>query len=82
MKVRASTIPWGLQALTSTLWIEERDKPVWHRVVTRVDSLEYRAVCGWELSAREGRIWAQKPLEAGPQPADRCRACVGAEPAD
>lgn len=65
--------------MTSTLWIEERDKPVWHRVVTRVGSLQYKAVCGWDLSAREGRIWSQKPNESGPERADRCHACIGAD---
>lgn len=61
--------------MTSTLWIEERDKPVWHRVVTRVHALQYRAACGWDLSAREGRIWSQKPGESGPEPAQRCHSC-------
>ena len=61
--------------MASKLWIEERDKPVWHRVVTRVASLDYRAACGWELSAREGRVWPQKTSDLGPVPETRCHSC-------
>jgi hypothetical protein len=75
--VRASFMLVEFPALTSTLWIEERDKPVWHRVATRVRALEYRAACGWELSAREGRIWSQKPHDVGPKVEDRCHTCIG-----
>jgi hypothetical protein len=57
------------------LWIEERDKPVWHRVAARVASLEYLAACGWELSARDGRVWAQKPGDPGPPVETRCHSC-------
>jgi hypothetical protein len=60
----------------ATLWIEERDEPVWHRVVARDRSLEYRAACGWELSAREGRVWPQKPNQPGPADELRCHTCV------
>jgi hypothetical protein len=60
----------------ATLWIEEPDKPVWHRVVARARSLEYRAGCGWELSARHGRVWPQKFDQPGPADDLRCHACV------
>lgn len=63
----------------ATLWIEERDEPVWHRAVARARSLEYRALCGWELSAREGRLWPQKSDEPGPPDELRCHTCVAAD---
>ena len=66
--------------MAARLWIEERDKPVWHRALKRVASLDYVAACGWELSAREGRVWPQKPRDPGPAAATRCHTCVGDEP--
>ena len=61
-----------------TLWIEEPDEQVWHRAVARTGSLQYRAACGWELNAREGRVWPQKPDQSGPAEEQRCHSCVGA----
>ena len=61
------------------LWIEESDKPVWHRIVRRESPGVFRAVCDWRLSPVHGRIWAQKAGELGPPPDNRCRTCVGAD---
>jgi hypothetical protein len=59
------------------IWIEERDKAVWHSAVSReTEPLTYRAACGWVVSIRHGRIWPQKLHDPGPPDDDRCRSCV------
>ena len=64
---------------TSALWVEEKGKAVWHRATVRVVRTLYRAVCGWQLDMRQGRVWPQKPVEPGPPEDERCRTCVGNE---
>ena len=59
------------------LWIEESDKQVWHHAVDRRAAMQFRAMCGWEIDARHGRVWPQKPGEAGPPDDRRCNSCVG-----
>jgi hypothetical protein len=61
------------------LWIEEPDKNVWHGSVEWLQRWRVRAGCGWELDARQGRIWPVKSYEPGPPAEDRCHACVGAK---
>ena len=63
----------------ATLWFEESDKSVWHRMTTKIGPLDYRAACGWYLTPYPGRIWYQKPGEEGPPEGVRCRTCVGEE---
>ncbi len=60
---------------TSTLWVEERDKAVWHRAVDRVDPRRYIMACGWELSLHDGRVWPQKGYEVGPPEDEQCVDC-------
>ena len=62
-----------------TLWFEEADKPVWHRMTQKLGPLDYKAVCGWHLAPFHGRIWPQKRYEPGPAERERCRSCVGVE---
>jgi hypothetical protein len=61
----------------ATLWFEEVDKQVWHRMSRREGPRSYHAACGWTLSPVTGRIWPQKPGEDGPDEETRCRACIG-----
>ena len=62
-----------------TIWIEERDKAVWHGIVRRKSGLIYEAGCGWELSARAGRIWPLKHDDPGPPTDERCHSCMNAQ---
>jgi hypothetical protein len=64
---------------TSALWVEEKDKAVWHRATGRVERTLYRAVCGWQLDVRQGRVWPQKRGQFGPPEDERCHTCVGSE---
>ena len=61
------------------LWIEEPDKNVWHGKADWLQGWRIRAACGWELDARQGRIWPVKPYEDGPPLEERCHTCIGTE---
>jgi hypothetical protein len=58
-----------------TIWIEERDKRVWHRAESHLGYYLYRAKCRWELDTREGRIYPQRSGEPGPPIEERCHDC-------
>ncbi len=60
------------------LWIEEREKHVWHRSVGRIGPLTYRAACGWRMGIRDSRVWPITGSDPGPAPPQRCHACVAA----
>ena len=62
--------------MPATIWIEEADKAVWHRMTRREGRTTYRAVCGWELSVIAGRIWPVKAGELSPPDGERCHDCV------
>ena len=57
------------------LWIEETDKPVWHRVRRGIDG-KYLAECGWLFTPWRGRLWPMKTGEGGPPAETRCHTCV------
>ena len=59
------------------LWIEERDKSVWHLATERLTPRTFRVVCGWEMTADDTRIYPQKASEPGPAHARRCHSCIG-----
>ena len=62
--------------MASQIWLEEADEHVWHRLSARVSDRAWRTACGWEMSTLRGRLWPQKPGEAGPSPSERCHDCV------
>jgi hypothetical protein len=61
------------------LWIEERDKAVWHLATRRSDRLMFRVVCGWQMTPVDKRVYPQKPSEPGPPEPQRCHSCVGTD---
>ena len=58
------------------LWIEERDKAVWHLVTDRHSARRYQVACGWEMTENDSRIYPKKPDEPGPPKPQRCHSCV------
>ena len=60
------------------IWIEETDKAVWHRV-RREGPGRLVADCGWHFVPWQGRIWAVRLHEPGPDNAERCHSCVAAQ---
>lgn len=58
--------PPGDSGVGYQLWIEERDKAVWHLATDRHSSRRYRVVCGWEMTENDSRIYPKKPHEPGP----------------
>ncbi len=58
------------------LWIEERDKAVWHLATSRSGRRRWQVACGWEMTPADSRIYPKKHAEAGPAAEDRCRTCV------
>ena len=62
--------------MTYQLWIEERDKAVWHKVTNRMTGATYAVVCGWEMTANDRVIYPQKSSEPGPLEERRCNSCV------
>ena len=59
------------------LWIEERDKAVWHLSQGRIGPQRFRVVCGWEMTDVDRNIYPQKSGEPGPPEAQRCHSCIG-----
>lgn len=62
--------------MASQIWLCEGDEAVWHRLAHRVRQGTWLTACGWEMSALRGRVWPQKPGEAGPLTDERCHDCV------
>ncbi|MDQ3688926.1 MAG: hypothetical protein M3406_02615 [Chloroflexota bacterium] len=62
--------------MASQIWLREGDEAVWHHLARRVGQGTWLTVCGWEMSAFRGRVWPQKPGEAGPLAVERCHDCV------
>ncbi|HEX6434407.1 MAG TPA: hypothetical protein VFZ87_09185 [Gemmatimonadales bacterium] len=58
-----------------TIWIEEAETAVWHRVSARVADGYIPAACGWRMNVHHGRIWPVKPNAPGPPDAERCHSC-------
>ena len=63
------------------LWIEERDKAVWHLATERLTPRTYRVACGWQMTRDDSTIYPQKPHEPGPPEAQRCHSCLAEAPA-
>jgi hypothetical protein len=62
----------------NALWIDERDKRVWHRSVGRSQPLTCRAAYGW-TDVRGTRECPVKRDEDDPRPSERYQACVAVD---
>jgi hypothetical protein len=62
------------------LWIEERDKAVWHLSKDPSGRGRFEVACGWKMTKNDRRIYPKKANEPGPPEAQRCHSCVGGYP--